>query len=131
LGEGRELTFDIGGLLRLQLRRAEFMVAGTVTGGARRNAACGIPGKGQANGRIVFPKGVPGLKTLADKGRQAVGAACELSPDIAAPCAGRPHQQDTPIEQAVGRLGSRCNECKGARALPQLRPCLPYLSSIA
>jgi hypothetical protein len=82
LGEGRELALDIGGLLCLQLRRAELMVAGTVTGGARRNAACGIPGKGQANGRIFFSKGMPGLKTLADKGRQAVGAACELSPDI-------------------------------------------------
>jgi hypothetical protein len=82
LGEGRELALDIGGLLCLQLRRAELMVAGTVTGGAWRNPASDIPSKGQANGRIVFAKGMPGLKTLAGKGRQAVGAACELSPDI-------------------------------------------------
>src|SRR5260370_40289298 len=82
LGEGRELALDIGGLLRLQLRRAEIMVAGTVTGGARRNPACGVPGKSQANGGIVFAKGMPGLKMLADEGRQAVGTAREVSPDI-------------------------------------------------
>src|ERR1700730_1883355 len=82
LGEGCELAFDIGGLLRLQLRRAELMVTGTVTGGAGRNAARGVSGKSQANGGIVFPKGMPGLKTLADEGRQAVGAAGEISPDF-------------------------------------------------
>ena len=59
LGEGCELALDIGGLLCLQLGRAEFMVARTVTGGARRNAARGIPGKREANGRIVFPQGMP------------------------------------------------------------------------
>src|SRR6516162_1853258 len=82
LGKGRELALDIGGLLRLQLRRAELMVPGTVTCGARRNSARGVSGKNEANGRVVFAKGMPGLKTLADKGRQAVGAAREISPGI-------------------------------------------------
>jgi hypothetical protein len=122
LGEGRELALDIGGLLCLQLRRAELMVAGTVTGGAWRNAACGIPGKGQANGRIGFPKGVPGLKTLADKGRQAVGAACELSADIDRGLRRQAVSARYSNRAGRRRLGSRCNEGKGARALPQLRP---------
>jgi hypothetical protein len=77
LGEGRELALDIGRLLRLQLRRAEFMVGRTVAGRRRRNPARGVPGKNETNGGIVFAKGMPGLKALADKGRQAVGAACE------------------------------------------------------
>src|SRR5260370_22500793 len=66
LGEGRKLAFDVDGLLRLQLRRAELMVAGTVTRGAGRNSARGVSGKSQANGGIILPKGMPGLKTLAD-----------------------------------------------------------------
>src|ERR1700730_5437060 len=82
LGEGRELAFDIGGLLRLQLRRAELMVTGTVTGGAGRNAARGVSGKSQTNGGVVFAKGTPGLKALADKRRQAIGSAREIGPDI-------------------------------------------------
>jgi hypothetical protein len=70
LGKGRELALDIGGLLRLQLRRAELVVPGTVTCGARRNPARGVSGKNQTNGRIVFAKGMPGLKTLAGKGQR-------------------------------------------------------------
>jgi hypothetical protein len=45
LGKGRELALDIGGLLRLQLRRAELVVPGTVTCGARRNPPRGSPTK--------------------------------------------------------------------------------------
>src|SRR6516225_9641282 len=82
LGKGRELALDIGGLLRLQLRRAELVVPGTVTRGARRNPARGVSGKNQTNGRTVFAKGMPRLKTLGDKGRQAVGSAREISPGI-------------------------------------------------
>jgi len=77
LGEGRELALDIGRLLGLQLRRPELMVARTVTGGARGDPACGVAGKSQANGAVVFAKRMPGFKMLADKGRQAVAAACE------------------------------------------------------
>jgi hypothetical protein len=82
LGKRRELALDIGRLLRLQLRRAELMITLTVTRGTRRDSACGIPGKSQANGGIVFAKGMHGLKTLPDKGRQPVAAAREISPDI-------------------------------------------------
>jgi hypothetical protein len=53
------------------------MVARTVTGGARGDPACGVAGKSQANGGVVFAKRMPGFKMLADKGRQAVAAACE------------------------------------------------------
>jgi len=122
LGKCRELALDTGRLLCLQLRRAELVVPGTVTGGAWRNAACGIPRKGQANGRIGFPKGLPGLKTLADKGRQAVGAACELSADIDRGLRRQAVSARYSNRAGRRRLGSRCNECKGARALPQLRP---------
>src|ERR1700730_2099279 len=82
LGECRKLALDIGRLLRLQLRRAKLMIARTVTGGTGRDSACGVSGKSQANGGVVFAKGMPGLKSLADKGRQSVGAAGEISPDI-------------------------------------------------
>ena len=122
LGKGRELALDVGGLLRLQLRRAELVVPGTVTYSARRNSARGVSGKNQANGRIGFPKGMPGLKTLADKGRQAVGAACELSADIDRGLRRQAVSARYSNRAGRRRLGSRCNECKGARALPQLRP---------
>src|SRR6516162_10921107 len=82
LGECSKLPLDIGRLLRLQLGRPEFMVARTVTGGARWDPARRVPGKNKANGGVVFAKGMPGLKTLADKGREPVSAAREISPDI-------------------------------------------------
>jgi hypothetical protein len=61
-----------------------------------------------------FAKGMSGLKTLADKRRQSVGAAREISPDI-----GRilHRQQDTPTEGVVDRLGCRAAICEGAWAL--------------
>ena len=74
LGERRKLALDIDRLLGFQLRRAELVVARTVTGGTRRDPACGVSGKSQANGGVVFAKRTPGLKMLGDKGRQAIGA---------------------------------------------------------
>src|SRR4029077_16201400 len=45
LSEGQQLAFDISGALLLQRRSAEFVTARTVTGRARRDAACRIPGE--------------------------------------------------------------------------------------
>ena len=42
LSEGQQLAFDIRGALPLQRRSAEFVTARTVTGRARRDAACRI-----------------------------------------------------------------------------------------
>src|SRR6516162_3404377 len=53
-----------------------------MTGSTWRNTACGIAGEDEANGRIVFAKGMSGLKALADKRWQPVAAAREISPDI-------------------------------------------------
>ncbi len=72
LSERRKLTLDIGRLLRLQLRRADLLVARTMTGGTRRDATCRIAGKDQANGGIALPQRMPGLETLSLDGRQAV-----------------------------------------------------------
>src|SRR6478672_4356986 len=56
LSEGQQLAFDIGGALLLQRRSAELVTARTVTGRARRDAACRISGEYQADRRIALPE---------------------------------------------------------------------------
>jgi hypothetical protein len=82
LGERRKLALDIDRLLGFQLR-AELVVARTVTGGARRDPACGVFGKSQANGGVVFAKRTPGLPPKG--GRPLVRLANKPRP-----CAGQP-----------------------------------------
>src|SRR5882762_3582920 len=55
LGEGGELPFEVSGMLPLQRRSSDFETAGTVTGGAGRDATLRIAGKHQALRRIRFP----------------------------------------------------------------------------
>ena len=55
LGEGRELPFEVSGMLPLQCRNSDFKTAGTVTGGAWRDATLRIAGKNQALRRVAFP----------------------------------------------------------------------------
>ena len=55
LGEGGELPFEVSGMLPLQRRSSDFETAGTVTGGAGRDATLRIAGKRQALRRITFP----------------------------------------------------------------------------
>jgi hypothetical protein len=58
-GECRKLPFNIGSVLPLQRRRAEFEAAGAMTGGTGRNAALRIAGKYQPLCRIACHKPRP------------------------------------------------------------------------
>jgi hypothetical protein len=55
LGEGRELPFEVSGMLSLQRRRSDFETAGAVTGGAGRDATLRIASKNQTLRRVAFP----------------------------------------------------------------------------
>src|SRR5262249_5838699 len=71
LTEGQRLVSDISGTLRRHRGSAEFVAAGTVTGGARRDAACRIPGEYQADRRIALLQRAAAFRnTQSDHRRQ-------------------------------------------------------------
>ena len=82
LGERRELALDRGRLLRLQLRRTELVVAGTWHAAQGGILARGVSGKNEANGGVVFAKGMPDLKLLAENGAARSPRLAKI-PDIA------------------------------------------------
>ena len=111
LGERRELALDRGRLLRLQLRRTELVVAGTWHAAQGGILARGVSGKNEANGGVVFAKGMPDLKLLAHNGAARRRESRKSQTSLAS-FAGSPHQQDTLTESAGDRLGCRRSDLR-------------------
>jgi hypothetical protein len=93
--------------------------------------ARGVSGKNEANGGIVFAKGMPDLKLLAHNGAARRRESRKSQTSLAS-FAGSPHQQDTPTDSAGDRLGCRRSDLrKSAGAvisptrLPHPSPSMP------
>jgi hypothetical protein len=79
LGEGRELPFDVSGVLALQRRGSKLLGTRAMTGGAGWDPALGIAGKDQTKGRIALPQAAPALgNAFAGDRRQPVRTTGEI-----------------------------------------------------